>query len=216
MQKMKGSDMNQVRDDKEISWSEKKNLELKENERKKFETEINTITETVESMAVQVSRLLQDNDSLPEKDQLDRKLFELDVDEQTRQIAEGEDKVADMKMDLKAWTLARQQVSIKVKKEVWDKMEVAGRSLTGIRSGVSVANFPLQVMNEEDHRRLTHTKAERRLELALAKDTAEVSFSEADWVISASPCMTRQHQHTFPRALAPHSSNSSSVVIRLN
>ena len=185
MQKMKGSDMNQVRDDKEISWSEKKNLELKENERKKFETEINTITETVESMAVQVSRLLQDNDSLPEKDQLDRKLFELDVDEQTRQIAEGEDKVADMKMDLKAWTLARQQVSIKVKKEVWDKMEVAGRSLTGIRSGVSVANFPLQVMNEEDHRRLTHTKAERRLELALAKDTAELQGHQASATNSA-------------------------------
>ena len=50
----------------------------------------------------------------------------------------------------------------------------------------------------------------------LAKDTAEVSFSEADWVISASPCMTRHHQHTFPRALPPHSSNSSSMVIRLN
>ena len=87
-----------------------------------------------------------DNDSLPEKDQLDRKLFELDVDEQSRQISEGEDKVADLKMDLKAWTLARQQVSIKIKKEVWDKMEVSGRSLTGIVSETSVNNFPMQVI----------------------------------------------------------------------
>ena len=145
MQKLKDTDIDKPRDDTEVSWSEKKSLEEKENERKKFEKEINTITETVESMAEQVSRLLLDNDSLPEKDQLDRKLFELDVDEQSRQIAEGEDKVADLKMDLKAWTLARQQVSIKIKKEVWDKMEVPGRNLTGIKSNVSVCNFPMQV-----------------------------------------------------------------------
>ena len=174
MQKMKGNDMDITRDESEVSWGEKKNLEMKENERKKFEKEINKITDTVESMAEQVSRLLLDNDSLPEKDQLDRKLFELDVDEQTRQIAEGEDKVADLKMDLKAWTLARQQVSLKVKKDVWDKMEVAGRCLIGIKSETSVCNFPLQVMSEEEHRKLSDTKEERRLEMALSKDTAEI------------------------------------------
>ena len=158
--------MEAARDPNEVSWGEKKNIEMKENERKKFEKEINTITETVESMAEQVSRLLLDNDSLPEKDQLDRKLFELDVDEQTRQIAEGEDKVADLKMDLKAWTLARQQVALKIKKDVWDKMEVAGRSLISIKAETSVSNFPLQVMSEDDHRKLRDTKEERRLEMS--------------------------------------------------
>ena len=170
--------MEAVRDANEVSWGEKKNLEMKENERKKFEKEINTITETVESMAEQVSRLLLDNDSLPEKDQLDRKLFELDVDEQTRQIAEGEDKVADLKMDLKAWTLARQQVALKIKKDVWDKMEVAGRSLISIKAETSVSNFPLQVMSEDEHRKLRDTKEERRLEMALAKDTAELQGNQ--------------------------------------
>ena len=185
MQKMKAVEEDRDDGEKELSWSEKKNLELKENERKKFENEINTITETVESMAEQVARLLDDNDSLPEKDQLDRKLFELDVDEQSRQIAEGEDKVADLKMDLRAWTLARQQVSIKIKKDVWDKMEVAGRSLTGIKSGTSVCNFPLLVMNEEDHRRLSDTKAERRLEMSLVKETMEVKGGQASSTNSA-------------------------------
>ena len=178
MQKLKGSDSGfdsvSRLNAEEVSWSEKKSKESKENERKKFEREITTISETVEHMAELVASLLQDNDSLPEKDQLDRRQFELDVEEQGRQVAEGEDKVADLKMDLKAWTLARQQVSIQVKKEVWDKMEVPGRSLVGIQTKTSVSNFPLNVMTEEEQRRLDDTKAERRVEISLQKDTAEL------------------------------------------
>ena len=178
MQKLRGSDAGfdsvGKHEPEEVSWSEKKNKETRENERKKFEKEITTISETVEYMAGQVARLLLDNDSLPEKDQLDRRQFELDVEEQARQVAEGEDKVADLKMDLKAWTQARQQVSIKVKKEVWDKMEVPGRSLVGILCNTCVTNYPLQVMNEDEHRRLNDTKAERRVEISLQKDTAEL------------------------------------------
>ena len=117
----------------ELSWSERRAGEQAANERKKYESEINTITETVEEMAAQVAKLLEDNASLPERDQLDKRQFELDVEEQARQVAEGGDKVADLRMDLRAWTLARQQVSMKVKGEVWDRMEVAGRSLQGIR-----------------------------------------------------------------------------------
>ena len=56
MQKLKGGDVDKVDDDGVVSWSERKNFELKENERKKFEKEINAITETVESMSEQVAR----------------------------------------------------------------------------------------------------------------------------------------------------------------
>ena len=56
MQKLKGGDVDKVDDEGVISWSERKNFELKENERKKFEKEINAITETVESMSEQVAR----------------------------------------------------------------------------------------------------------------------------------------------------------------
>ena len=73
--------------------------------------------------------LLEDNSQLPEKDRLDRREFELDVDEQTRRLAQGEDKVADLKTDLKAWNIARREVAMSVKGDVWDKMEVQGRNI---------------------------------------------------------------------------------------
>ena len=92
LQKMSEVDIETPEREK-LSWSEKRTLEQKESERKKYEIEINTISDTVERMAEQVSRLLNDNDSLPNKDQLDRRQFELDVEEQARQVAEGEDKV---------------------------------------------------------------------------------------------------------------------------
>ena len=105
---------------------------------------------------------------------ISRRQFELDVEEQGRQVAEGGDKVADLKMDLRAWTLARQQVSMRVKKEVWDSMEVPGRSLQGIRGVTVVHNFPLLAATEEQERKLKEAKEERRLEMVLNRDTAEL------------------------------------------
>ena len=178
----------------EESWSQRRALEQKESERKKYEQEINTITETVEGMAAQVAQLLQDNNSLPESDRLDRRQFELDVEEQARQVAEGGDKVADLKMDLRAWTLARQQVSMRVKKEVWDSMEVPGRSLEGIRGSTVVNNFPLLSASEEQERKLKDVREERRLEMTLAKDTAELrgqGSSANSARSSVNPCSPR-------------------------
>ena len=213
MQKLRANDVGidsvgRRGEEEELSWSEKKNKEWKEKERKKYEKEIKTITDTVETMAEQVGLLLRDNESLPEKDQLDRRQFELDVEEQGRQVAEGEDKVGDLKMDLRAWNLARQQVSIKVKKEVWDKMFVSGRSLVGIQTKTCVSNFPLHVMTEDEQRRLEDTKAERRVELTLLKETAELRGGPAQ-VSAANSGRSSVAQPASPssRSVTPSSSN---------
>ena len=102
--------------------------------------------------------LLEDNSQLPEKDRLDRREFELDVDEQTRRLAQGEDKVADLKTDLKAWNIARREVAMSVKGDVWDKMEVQGRSLKGVFSNTVVYNFPMMPMTDDEETKLVNTK----------------------------------------------------------
>ena len=49
------------------------------------------------------------------------------------------DKEDDLRFELKAWQLTRQKVGQKIRKKVWDDMDVKGRSINGMQ--VSKKNF---------------------------------------------------------------------------
>ena len=84
-------------------------------------------------MRARVAELLEENRKLPESERIDENEFELDVDEQQRRVNDGEDKEDDLRFELKAWQLARQKVGQKIRKKVWDDMEVKGRSINGMK-----------------------------------------------------------------------------------
>ena len=88
-------------------------------------------------MRARVAELLEENRKLPESERIDENEFELDVEEQQRRVNDGEDKEDDLRFELKAWQLARQKVGQKIRKKVWDDMEVKGRSINGMK----VRNF---------------------------------------------------------------------------
>ena len=103
----------------------------------RYETSINEVSEELEAMRARVAELLEENRKLPESERIDENEFELDVDEQQRRVNDGEDKEDDLRFELKAWQLARQKVGQKIRKTVWDDMEVKGRSINGMK----VRNF---------------------------------------------------------------------------
>mgnify|MGYP001409473392 CR=1 FL=1 len=83
--------------------------------------------------------------------------FELDVEEQHRRIDQGKDAVSDLKLELKAWNLARAECAVKVKSQVWSSLETPGKFLKGINSSRVVPNFPLPNLTQEEKSRLEHT-----------------------------------------------------------
>ena len=48
-------------------------------------------------------------------------------------VNDGLDKEDDLRFELKAWQLARQKVGQKIRKKVWDDMDVKGRSINGMQ-----------------------------------------------------------------------------------
>ena len=89
-------------------------------------------------MRARVAELLEENRKLPESERIDENEFELDVEEQQRRVHDGEDKEDDLRFELKAWQLARQKVGQKIRKKVWDDMEVKGRSINGMKVRIFV------------------------------------------------------------------------------
>ena len=65
---------------------------------------------------------------------MEKREFELDVEEQNRRVEEGKEKVSDLKMELKAWNLARAECALKVKRQVWSCLQTPGKYLRGVES----------------------------------------------------------------------------------
>ena len=75
------------------------------------------------------------------------------------------------RFELKAWQIARHRVGQKIRKKVWDDMEVKGKSINGIKEIISVANYPMAPMSFEEMDTLEEVLAERKL----AKDVSKVA-----------------------------------------
>ena len=50
------------------------------------------------------------------------------------------DKEDDLRFELKAWQLTRQKVGQKIRKKVWDDMDVKGRSINGMQVSKNCLN----------------------------------------------------------------------------
>ena len=152
----------------QISWAQKQEEERTAKERQKYEVQINEVTNALDELRTNVAKLLKENEKLPESERIDRHEFELDVDEQQRRKNEGLDKEEDLMLELRAWQLARKKVGRKIKKEVWDDMEVKGRCIKGMKDKLTVSNYPLKPTTMEEDELLEQVKEERRLALEIS------------------------------------------------
>ena len=85
------------------------------------------------SIKSQIDHLLDCNDEIPEDQRLGKLEFELNQDEKQRRITASLDKESNLKLELKAWQMARGKLGQQVRKQVWDDMEVQGRAIRVIR-----------------------------------------------------------------------------------
>ncbi len=79
------------------------------------------------------------------------------------------------RFELKAWQLARQKVGQKIRKQVWDNMEVKGKSIYGIHDVISVANYPMAPMTFEEMDQLEEVLNERKLDKDVSKVANDVT-----------------------------------------
>lgn len=99
------------------SWWEWRQLQLQLGERERYASEIGDIEDSLEEIKSQVSELLEANESLPESERLDRREFELNVEEKTRRLARGRDREADLQLELRAWQMARWRAGQELRKQ---------------------------------------------------------------------------------------------------
>ena len=71
--------------------------------------------------------------------------------------------------------IARHRVGQKVRKKVWDDMEVKGRSINGIQDQITVQNYPMAPMTFEEQDTLEEVLKERELSKKVFSTAGELT-----------------------------------------
>ncbi len=124
-----------------IAWSQKQQLDHVSRERQRYEKNIDEIGEALAAVRKQVGELLESNEQLPPEEKLDGREFELDSEEKQKRYQTGLERESEVRLDMKAREMARRKVGLRVRKEIWEDMEVKGKALK-VRRIKSAAVFP--------------------------------------------------------------------------
>ncbi|XP_072095169.1 cilia- and flagella-associated protein 43 [Mobula birostris] len=141
------------------------------------------LREGIQKLRQTVHLMMIENERVPENERLDQHEFNLDLKEQQRLHAEGEEKVAKVRESIEMKNLANQYLCEVIKEECWDKMAVKGRTLEAFYSGLPVRNYPMRERSKEELELLKQIEWQRTIELMdmkARKDIVETQLKKEE------------------------------------
>ncbi|CAF1629124.1 unnamed protein product, partial [Didymodactylos carnosus] len=127
------------------------------------------IRRELDAIRAELGQLISINDGREEKARLDRRDFDLDVEEQDRQKKERDVKITKIREETLMQNLQKLMQREVIKQQCWDSMSVKGRCIEGFYSGLQVENYPLVLRTLEEQESIRQTIERRRIEIAEKK-----------------------------------------------
>ena len=112
-----------------LPWSEEQDNADIAQKRMRYQDQISEIEDSLNSIKERVANLIATNEELPECERLNKTDFELNTEEKERRVKEGQEQEESLSFELRAWQMARRKLGLKIRKDVWDEMEVTGKSI---------------------------------------------------------------------------------------
>ncbi|KAK3520924.1 hypothetical protein QTP86_026033 [Hemibagrus guttatus] len=125
-----------------------------------------SLKKNVKELQEIIQAMMQENEKLPDIEKLELMEFNLDVDEQQRLQAEGEQEIAKVREEIEMENLAKSYLRDVLKKKYWDAMSVKEKAIKAFHSGCEVENFPMKERTAEELEELHRVEAIREMEKA--------------------------------------------------
>ncbi|XP_072883182.1 cilia- and flagella-associated protein 43 isoform X1 [Hemitrygon akajei] len=141
------------------------------------------LREGIQKLRQTIHLMMIENERVPENERMDQHEFNLNLKEQQRLHAEGEEKVAKVRESIEMKNLANRYLCEVIKEECWDKMAVKGRTLEAFYSGLSVRNYPMRERSKEELELLRQIEWQRTIELMdmkARKDIVETQLKKEE------------------------------------
>ncbi|XP_066535952.1 cilia- and flagella-associated protein 43 [Hoplias malabaricus] len=144
---------------------EKLDMVLKE-ESQQFADIKKSLKMNMKELRETIQVMMCENESLPDMEKLEQLEFNLDVEEQKRLQAEGEQEVSRVRNEIELDNQAKCYLREVLKKEYWDSMTVKGKAIKAFHSENEVKNYPMKERTAKELEELNRVETIRKTEHA--------------------------------------------------
>lgn len=126
-----------------------------------------------------LQELLQENDSVTEIEKLERDDFVIDIEKRDHFEEQGENVCKEIRNQASKTILTLELLKERVKERTWNKMEVPSESVKSIQSDKLIFNYSIRKREQQEQRRLTLIKQQRKIEIRQKVERLEKKHREA-------------------------------------
>ncbi|XP_029106891.1 cilia- and flagella-associated protein 43 isoform X2 [Scleropages formosus] len=146
------------------TWLDRKVQEVLQKEREHFSEERKNLQKAIRELRNTVQAMMRENELLPDIEKLEHLEFNLNVEEQMRLQAEGEEEVARVRNEIELENLAKAYLREVLKRDCWDSMKVKGQAIKAFHSDHEVMNYPMKERTEKELENLQRVQRMRAIE----------------------------------------------------
>nr|XP_015203067.1 PREDICTED: cilia- and flagella-associated protein 43 [Lepisosteus oculatus] len=150
----------------DATWLDQKLEEAIKEESQQFAEKKKSLRKGIKQLRKTIQAMMRENESLPEIEKLEQQEFNLDVEEQKRLQAEGEEEVNKVRNEIELENLAKCYLRDVIKKECWDSMKVKGQAIKAFHTEHEVKNYPMKERTPKEVEELERVLCLRKIEQA--------------------------------------------------
>ncbi|KAG7463025.1 hypothetical protein MATL_G00190910 [Megalops atlanticus] len=156
------------------TWLDNKHQEAIKKESEQYAGAKNSLRKDIRQLRETIQAMMRENETLPDMEKLEPQEFNLDIDQQKRLQAEGDEEVNKVRNETELENLAKSYLCEVIKKECWDSMKVKGQAIKAFHSEHEVKNYPMKARLPREQEELERVHSMRQIELADEKLQKEI------------------------------------------
>ncbi|XP_078484359.1 cilia- and flagella-associated protein 43 [Ciona intestinalis] len=160
----------------DATWLDTRTLLAVKEENAKYDEVKRDLRKNIKELRKTILGMMENNNSLPELEQLRHDEYNLDTDEQSKMQEQQDQRVQEIREEIEFENLAQRYLAYLITKQCWDDMVTKGRSLKGFTSSCSVTNYPTTSVSSEENAILNKVSRMRKIEMAV--NTVQKSIVE--------------------------------------
>uniref|UniRef100_F6U441 Cilia- and flagella-associated protein 43 n=1 Tax=Ciona intestinalis TaxID=7719 RepID=F6U441_CIOIN len=160
----------------DATWLDARTLLAVKEENAKYDEVKRDLRKNIKELRKTILGMMENNNSLPDLEQLRHDEYNLDTDEQSKMQEQQDQRVQEIREEIEFENLAQRYLAYLITKQCWDDMVTKGRSLKGFTSSCSVTNYPTTSVSSEENAILNKVSRMRKIEMAL--NTVQKSIVE--------------------------------------
>ncbi|XP_064418936.1 cilia- and flagella-associated protein 43 [Latimeria chalumnae] len=157
-----------------LTWVDQRLQEAIIKESQKYADKKKNLKKGIKTLRKTIQNMMRENELLPDIEKLEHHEFNLNLEEQEKLQALGEQEVAKAREAIELENLAMCYLRELIQQECWDSMTVKGRTIKAFHSTHEVKNYPIRMQSKNEVAELERVLRMKKVEIDDRKARKEI------------------------------------------